>query len=160
MIQQPGRALAERGVLQAYYFDKQRLIDLVRRSAIMSDETVNSAIGSQATQSTLPVHVHDLAIRCLRENEGKFSEAWLRSIGLSQREARRTQADWARHIWIEQDLALSRAWVIAPCIRAAVENGSGDAPTHGCTDRHEAHEPRTDPHEPSARMHGPRTEGD
>ena len=28
LIQQPGRALTERGTLQAYYFDKQRLIDL------------------------------------------------------------------------------------------------------------------------------------
>ena len=28
LIQQPGRALTQRGVLQAYYFDKQRLIDL------------------------------------------------------------------------------------------------------------------------------------
>ena len=32
LIQQPGRALTERGALQAYYFDKQRLIDLARDS--------------------------------------------------------------------------------------------------------------------------------
>ena len=148
-LHQPGRALTDRGWLQAYYFDKQRLIDLARssRASIGESTPIDPA---QPDRSSLPDRVRQLAARCLDQNEGRFSEAWLRSIGMSQREARRIQSDWARNAWIEQDLAAGRAWIIAPCVRAEVENNLNRAPTHGSTDPHAAHEPRTELHEAPA----------
>ena len=152
-LRQPGRALTERGWLQAYYFDKQNLIDLVSGHQKDTPQPI-----TQSEQLTVPDQVRALATRCLIENAGRFSEPWLRAIGLSQREARRLQADWARHAWIDQDLTLGRAWVIAACVRAEVENSQNSAPMHGRTDLHAAHEPRTNPHEAPAPTHEARTE--
>ena len=129
LIQQPGRALTDtcgavprRGALQAYYFDKQRLIDLARQTlnaTVNSTGPLNGAL--PATQSDLPVHVQELADRCLRENEGKFTEAWLRTSGLGQKEARRQQARWARQGWIECDPQQGNAWVLASSVRQHLE---------------------------------------
>ena len=62
-----------------------------------------------------------LATRCLRENEGKFTEAWLRAIGLGQKEARRQQAQWARGGWIECDPQQGNDWVLASSVRQHLE---------------------------------------
>lgn len=134
LIQQPGRALTERGALQAYYFDKQRLIDLARRSATTPNPGSQPMSAFQETQSGLPAQVREIATRCLRENDGKFTESWLRSIGLGQKEARRQQAQWARQGWIECDPQQGNAWILASSVRQQpqfrAETAASDEPTN------------------------------
>jgi len=131
LIQQPGRALTEHGTLQAYYFDKQRLIDLAHEQQAAPTQP---GVTPQPSRPLVPDQVRDLAARCLAENEGKFTEAWLRAIGLGQKEARRQQARWARQGWIECDPQQGNAWVLASSVRQHLEipakSGVSDEPTN------------------------------
>ena len=72
-------------------------------------------------QPTLPDDVHDLAMRCSTDNGGKFTEAWLVSIGQGQKEARRLQAAWADRGWIFQNPRLNRAWCLSPSLRQQLD---------------------------------------
>jgi hypothetical protein len=106
--------LTEHGTLQAYYFDKQRLIDLAHQQPITPDGSIDTPIAlPQTTPSAWPDRVRGLAARCLAENGGKFTLGWLQAIGLGQQEARRTQDDWAGRGWIDKDKAHSNAYVLA-----------------------------------------------
>ncbi len=131
LIQQPGRALTEHGTLQAYYFDKQRLIDLARGQQAAPAQ---SRVTPRPNRPLVPDQVRDLATRCLAENEGKLTEAWLRTSGLGQKEARRQQAQWARQGWIECDPQQGNAWVLASSVRQYLEipaeMGASDEPTN------------------------------
>jgi hypothetical protein len=122
LIQQPGRALTERGTLQAYYFDKQRLIDLAHMECSEDACNTSQPITPPIDQThAMPQEMVALAEQCLRENDGKFTEAWLRAIGLGQKEARRQQAQWARRGWIECDPQQGNAWVLASSVRQCLE---------------------------------------
>ena len=72
-------------------------------------------------QPTVPDDVRDLAVRCSMDNGGKFTEAWLVSIGQGQKEARRLQAAWADQGWIFQNPRLKRAWCLSPSLRQQLD---------------------------------------
>lgn len=77
-----------------------------------------------------------LATRCATENSGRFTEAWLRSIGLGRNEARATQADWVARGYVAQDVAQSNAYCLSSPVRQALglvvlSQKSGEPAKHG-----------------------------
>jgi hypothetical protein len=71
----------------------------------------------------VPDDVRALAIRCWRENDGKFTEAWLTVIGWGQKEARREQGRWAEQGWIFQNPRANRAWCLSSSLRRPLALG-------------------------------------
>ncbi|HEY4720615.1 MAG TPA: FtsK/SpoIIIE domain-containing protein [Anaerolineae bacterium] len=61
-LRNAGRALTDRGWLQAYYYDKQRLIDLVAGEPVEIPDPIGAA---QPDRTGVPDQVRELAVRCL-----------------------------------------------------------------------------------------------
>ena len=95
-------------------------VDLPQAADSMS-VTAPAAPTAVSDQSALPDEVRDLAVRCAKDNGGKFTEAWLVSIGQGQKESRRLQAAWADQGWIFQNPRLNRAWCLSASLRRQLD---------------------------------------
>lgn len=119
LFTRPGQGLTLNGRLQAYYLDKQVMIELAQAglAATQSDaaglEPTRAAPPAVAEQPpAVPDEIKALAARCRRDNGGKFTRSWLQTLGYSQQAARRLQTEWAVAGWLERDPQQDNAWVV------------------------------------------------
>ena len=76
-----------------------------------------------------------LAEQCLDENNGRFTEEWLRSAGYSQRHARAIKARWWSNGWLVVDeTVLGKPAVLAVQVRERVNSSAADL---SCTEAHD-----------------------
>jgi hypothetical protein len=107
-IRVPGRALTEKwGLLQTYFLDKARLIELAAGGSKIDAEVVR------------------LATWCRAHNGGKFTEGWLVGVAeLGQKEARRLREAWRENGWIAKDPERDNADCLTELILNQLEGGS------------------------------------
>jgi hypothetical protein len=135
LIDQAGRALTPNGLWQAYYLDKQRLIELAHSPSttlLSADIAVESVPEAGLSEPGLVRDLTNsdlrLAGQCVAENGGRFTEEWLRAIGLSQRAARRIRSEWIINGWLETDeAAFGKPSVLTVQIRAHLQNAGSEA---------------------------------
>jgi len=137
LLDQPGRALTPSGLWQAYYLDKQSLIESGQVEYQVETEAEPEPIANnvQVASPELPLGDLNLAKRCRVENDGRFTEAWLISIGFSQRAARRVKAEWINNSWLVIDEStLGKPAVLAVQVLDRLNFAYPDLP---CTDTHD-----------------------
>lgn len=137
LIDQPGRALTPSGLWQAYYLDKQPLIEAGQVEYLAEVEPKAESItkSMQVASPQLLLGDLNLAKRCRVENDGRFTEAWLISIGFSQRAARRVKAEWLNNGWLAIDEStLGKPAVLAVQVLDRLNLAYPDLP---CTEAHD-----------------------
>ncbi len=140
LIDQPGRALTPSGLWQAYYLDKQPLIEAAHEER--GTEPTTEPQPSESVADSIPGDVLALARRCLAENKGKFTEAWLQSIGLGFRDARRVRDQWIVDGRLVKDPLQGNAYVLASAVRQAMEPLQNLPPRANFAEPAEPAEPR------------------
>jgi hypothetical protein len=141
LIEQPGRALTPSGLWQAYYLDKQPLIETAQ--AGQGGEVAGGALeagsidpSERVDQPEFLLGDLNLAKRCRVENDGRFTESWLISIGFSQRAARRVKAEWITNRWLVVDEStLGKPAVLAVQVCERLDLAYPDL---SCTDTHDS----------------------
>ena len=138
LLDQPGRALTTTGQWQAYYLDKSRLIEMAGQGHDSAAEPMSQQAALRPTPA-IPVELDApdrlLAEQCLDENNGRFTEEWLRSAGYSQRHARAIKARWWSNGWLVVDeTVLGKPAVLAVQVREQVNSSAADL---SCTEAHD-----------------------
>lgn len=134
LIEQPGRALTPSGLWQAYYLDKQPLIEASQagQGAGTPAEPLSQTEPAQSATEELEDYDLLLADQCVRENDGRFTEEWLRQTGYSQRHARALKSKWTVNGWLVVDkTALGNPSVLAVHVRERLQSGWSALP---CTE--------------------------
>jgi len=137
LIDQPGRALTPNGQWQAYFLDKQSLIEAgqVEDLAGVAPQAEPITNSEQVASPELSLGDLNLAKRCRVENDGRFTEAWLIAIGFSQRAARRVKAEWISNRWLVIDEStLGKPAVLAVQVLDRLNSAYPDLP---CTAAHD-----------------------
>ncbi len=162
LFTRPGQGLTLNGRLQAYYLDKQVMIDLAR--AGVAPEPAVEAAHTAPLAPAIPAVVLDLARRCLQENDGRLTLTWLHTTGLGQQAARRVQAEWTEQGWAVCDPARDNARCVGlsvcQALNLGVERWSGDTPTNPTNPTNRPESPVTNRQTGSAPGDKPTNRGD